>query len=348
VAFNDVAYVGVSSGEEVSALIIPNYQCCTFRGSEVALDVRTGRILWKTYAAPTGYSGNAIWGNTAAIDPPRGNVYVATGNNYSVPDAVRLCEQQGGTNCDAADNFVDSMLALDMRTGAVKWATGTIEFDEWTVACFGQTIPQPNCPSPDSPDADFGSGPNLFSAGGRTLVGAGTKAGTYWALDPTTGQIVWATQVGPGGIFGGIEFGSSVADGRVYVAIANSDHAPVTLTHPAPGSATTTSGGFWAALNGATGAILWQMADPAGPTFGALGTTTTANGVVYVGSTDAVGHVYGLDAATGQIKWAYATGGSVASGPAILNGTVYWGSGYIQFSAFGTTGNNRLFAFSVP
>ena len=47
-------------------------------------------------------------------------------------------------------------------------------------------------------------------------------------------------------------FISSVADGRVYVALANSANKPVTLTKPAPGSAIHTTGGFWAALDAAT------------------------------------------------------------------------------------------------
>ena len=43
-----VAYVGVASMEEALAAFIPGYPCCTFRGSVVALDTETGRILWKT------------------------------------------------------------------------------------------------------------------------------------------------------------------------------------------------------------------------------------------------------------------------------------------------------------
>jgi hypothetical protein len=41
---------------------------------------------------------------------------------------------------------------------------------------------------------------------------------------------------------------------------------------------------------------------------------------------------------------AVVTGGSVNAGPAIANGTVYWGSGYTHLG-FGF-GNNKLFAFS--
>jgi polyvinyl alcohol dehydrogenase (cytochrome) len=302
-------------------------------------------VLWKTYDMPVGYTGGAIWGSTPAIDPLLGDIYVATGNNYSVPASVQACQVAGGQNCVSPDDHFDSLMALDLRTGAIKWTTGTLQFDNWTVGCI--LASKPNCPSPSSPDADFGSGPNLFKAGRTQVVGAGTKAGTYWTLDAATGKVVWATQVGPGGIFGGIEWGSSVADGHVYVALANSAHIPVTLTRAAPGSATTISGGFWAALDAATGQVLWQSADPAGPTFGDIGQTATANGVVYAGSSDPAGHVFAMDARTGEIKWSFATGGSVASGASIVNGTVYWGSGYGQFVNSGTTGNNKVFAFSL-
>jgi len=350
VVFDGLVYTGISSVEEITAAFVTGYVCCTFRGSEVALDAQTGRVQWKTFDMPTGYTGGAIWGSTAAIDQRRGSLYVATGNNYSVPQAVEDCDKAGGTHCTAPDDHFDAMLSLDLRTGAIKWATGSIDFDNWTVGCV--LAAKPNCPAPNSPDADFGSGPNLFSAGGVATVGAGTKAGTYWALDPATGKVLWATQVGPGGIFGGIEWGSSVADGHVYVAEANSGRVPTTLPHPAPGSQTSTNGGYWAALDGATGAVLWESADPAGATFGAIGTTTTANGVVYAGSSDTSGTVFGMDARTGQIKWRFQTGGSIASGPSIVNDTVYWGSGYSQFEnqtppTISTSGNNKVFAFSL-
>jgi polyvinyl alcohol dehydrogenase (cytochrome) len=350
VVLNGVVYSGVSSEEEVTAAFVPNYQCCIFRGSVVALDVHNGRMLWKTYDMPDGYTGGAIWGSTPAIDPQRGEIYVGTGNNYSVPPSVQTCQDNGGTNCTSPNDHFDALMALDLRTGAVKWAMGTIAFDNWTVGCILSNLP--NCPAPSSPDADFGSGPNRFDAetpnGPVALVGAGTKGGTYWALDANTGKVVWATQVGPGGVFGGIEWGSSVADGHVYVAEANSANKPITLTNPSPGSATSTTGGAWLALDASTGKIIWETADPAGPTFGDIGQTATANGVVYAGSSDKAGHVFAMDAGTGAIKWSFATGGSIGSGASIVDGTVYWGSGYTQFKNSGTTGNDKVFAFSLP
>ena len=92
-----VLYVPVSSIEEAFGAR-SDYECCTFRGSVVALDAETGEQMWKTYTIadeprPTkknsvgtqqfGPSGAAVW-SAPTIDPARGAVYVATGNAYSL------------------------------------------------------------------------------------------------------------------------------------------------------------------------------------------------------------------------------------------------------------------------
>ena len=52
-----------------------------------------------------------------------------------------------------------------------------------------------------------------------------------------------------------------------------------------------------------------------------------------------------LDSATGATLWSYHANGSVVAGPAIVNGVVYWGTGYSNLGL--GTGNNQLFAFST-
>ena len=89
--FDGRVYVGVASQEEALAGFVPGYPCCSFRGSMLALDLETGQILWKTSLAPSGYSGNAVWGSSPAVDAKRGQLYIATGNNYSVPQTVLDC-----------------------------------------------------------------------------------------------------------------------------------------------------------------------------------------------------------------------------------------------------------------
>lgn len=347
--YNGRVYVGVASQEEAFAAFIPGYQL-SFRGSMLSLDLATGRIVWKTYTAPTGYTGNAIWGSSPAIDTKRNHVLIATGNNYSVPQPVLDCVSAAGSDsaaeaaCLPGDDYFDSILALDMATGAVKWATRAIPYDAWTVDCIPFVGDGDLCPTPAGPDYDFGQAPALFTlktTGGRSVdvVGAGQKSGQYWVLDAATGAVRWVTQAGPGGTAGGLQWGSAVDGRRVYTANANSNSVTWTL----PGGATTTNG-VWTGLDANTGQILWQTTPPHGGS--TSGPVTTANGIVFGCSLDPSGYMYALNGATGQVLWEFASGGSCLSGAAISNGTVYWGSGYSNFG-FGTP-NNKLYAFGLP
>lgn len=341
-------YVGVSSNEEVLTLQ-PLHACCSFRGSMLALDARTGRILWKTPTVPVGFSGGSIWGSTAAIDERRGLLYVATGNNYTVPPTVAACQRttRDPSSCLPADDHIDSLLAFELATGRIRWARRVTRGDTWIVPCAIENPGMGPCPDPAGVDEDFGSGPNLFTirpnGAVRDVVGAGQKNGMYTALDADTGAVVWQTGVGPGGLSGGIQWGSAVDATRLYVADANSYHEHYRLA-----SGEITHGGAWSALDPATGRILWQTADPNHALD--VGPMTVASGVVFAGSLDARGTMYALDAATGTILWHFASGGSVASGPAIANGTVYWGSGYAHQNVIGprmATGNRALYAFAI-
>ncbi len=347
--FDGRVYVGVASQEEALAAFAPDYEL-SFRGSMLALDLATGAIVWKTYMAPTGYTGNALWGSSPAIDTKRHQVLIATGNNYSVPQGVLDCVAAAGSDsaaqaaCLPADDYFDSVMALDLTTGAVKWATRAIPYDAWTVDCIPFFGDGHLCPDPAGPDYDFGQAPALFTIkanGGKSVdvVGAGQKSGQFWVLDAATGAARWVTQAGPGGTAGGLQWGSAVDGRRVYAANANSNFVPWTL----PGGAVTTAG-VWSGLDASTGQILWQTTPPHGG--GASGPVTTANGIVFGCSLDAQGYMYALNGATGAVLWEFPSGGSCLSGAAISNGTVYWGSGYSNFG-FGTP-NNKVYAFGLP
>jgi polyvinyl alcohol dehydrogenase (cytochrome) len=345
VVFDGVVYIGVSSIEETLALN-PAYPCCSFRGSIVALDARTGQMLWKTFDMPEngdqpgGYSGGAMW-QPPAIDPKRGTLFIGTGNNYTAPADVEACQNATPTaNCAAPDDFFDTALALDLKTGQIKWAKRLQGIDTFTGTCgFGPARPTPgtpNCPVPDSQDFDFGgAGPNLVG----NIVGFGQKSGIYWALDPDNGNIVWSTLVGPGSSLGGIEWGTATDGQRIYVAIANRFHLPYTLGP----SGQQITWGAWSALDVATGNILWQTADP---TVGTIdtGSVSVANGVMYAGSYS--GQMYAFDTTTGKILWNFPSGGSVIDGPSIVDGVLYWGSGYGNIPP--GIGNNKVYAFTLP
>jgi polyvinyl alcohol dehydrogenase (cytochrome) len=352
--YNGVIYQGVASSEEGVAAD-PSYPCCTFRGSIVAVSASTGAILWKTYMVPAnggvpgGYSGGAIWGTTPAVDPASNTLFVTTGNNYTVPQSVKDCEAAGGTAsaCLSPDDHIDAVLALDASTGAIKWATGVQGFDDWNVGCIVGPPPN-NCPDNPGPDFDFGSGPNLFTikttGGGKQLVvGAGLKSGQYWAHNADTGAVLWSAAPGPGSTLGGIQWGPATDGKRIYVAEANFFGIPYTL----PSGETITSGS-WAALDPATGKVLWQTADPSHNLFGGgqdLGPVSVANGVVYAPSMS--GQLRALDAANGKVLWSYQTPGAAIGGAAVVNGTVYWGDGYTHLGIPGWAGSNTFYAFSL-
>jgi polyvinyl alcohol dehydrogenase (cytochrome) len=351
-------YIGVSSQEEFSSLtpvLRPGatYTCCSFRGSVVAVDATTGAIKWKTYTISdslyyandagklSGFAGNAVWSSTPVVDRKRHQIYITTGNNYhySSPKEAEAGASEG--------NFVDSVMALDSDTGAIKWAQSLPEGGEdlWVLN--------------DTPgqDSDFGAGANLFTAtinGKPTdVVGAGQKSGMYWAFDANTGEILWKTQVGPGGHLGGIHWGTATDGTRIYTEVNYGGSKPFALGGTGPMAGTSVSTGTWAALDPGTGDILWQIANPvlSAPLSGAScnGPVAVVNGVLFAGSMDAQGTMFAIDATSGNVLWQYPSGGTVYGGPAISNGVVYWGSGYpssVRPLGFGTS-SMKLYAFAV-
>jgi len=377
VVANGKVIVGVSSNEESDATN-PYYACCSFRGKVIALDPSNGATLWQRYTVPSntllssdsnapcassgtgsgptgcGYSGGAVW-DTPAVDLAKGMVFIGTGNNYTTPDAATTCENNAQANktsdasCTDPSDFFDSALALNLNDGSVVWGHKVEGWDAWTVTCLFASPGVTWCPSPASPDYDFGgAGPNLITLNGQkgttqTVVGLGQKSGVYWAFDEMTGATIWNTLVGPGAALGGIEWGTAYDGKRIYVPVTNYYHVPFTLA-----DGETATAGSWAALDPATGAFDWQVSTPSGGL--AIGAASEANGVVYVGSTassnGSVPNMFALDAANGKILWSFPAVGTINAAPAIVNGVVYWGTGYSHIPGF-TPGNNTFYAFSL-
>jgi polyvinyl alcohol dehydrogenase (cytochrome) len=287
----------------------------------------------------------------------RNSVYISTGNNYSAPPAVSDCVDAAGSDAAAVfacedtlgvGNYVDALMSLDMTTGGINWVHKLQGFDAWTTACIG--LPTA-CPSPSGPDYDFGQGPMLIPTKAGDLVAAGQKAGIMWAVNADTGATVWKTSVGPGSSLGGLEWGSATDGKRIYFAVANLNFGPFAhypMVNPPKGTPAFSDAGSWGAIDAATGAIVWQTADPNGAID--LGPMSVANGVVYANSMGSLAPndnrptMFALDAANGKQLWSFTSGGSVNAGPAIVDGRVYWGSGYTNLGFGG--GNNKLFAFS--
>ncbi len=358
---NNIVYIGVSSNEEIAAAL-PNYQCCSFRGSMTAVNFTTGALLWKTYIVPQNYSGGAVWSSSPAIDETRQAVYITTGNNYHQPEAVEKCLEDPSVKdkekCVSPDDHIDSIIAIDYvkNPGKIIWATklwhGT---DAWNDACV--TNQSKSCPPNQGEDYDFAQGAMLFSAivnGTHTdLIGAGQKSGLFWTLDRDTGRMVWMTETGPGSRSGGLQWGSTTDGSRIYYANSNFFHEKYRLLNGELSEC-----GTWGALDAGSGAIMWQTEDPqcikpfqdaqgnytngfyARP-FGPM--SSTSGELVFAGSMDHKGTVYALHARTGAVLWSFQTGGSICSAPAIVDGLLLWGSGY----KYAASSGKKLIAFHV-
>jgi polyvinyl alcohol dehydrogenase (cytochrome) len=358
-------YTGVSaSGASAPAT-------ATFRGAIVALNAQTGRIQWRSYSLPDnggvpgGYAGATMFA-PPAVDLPDGLVFGTFGQPYTEPATVTACHALYGgftESCEEPGSYLKSIVAFDLKTGAPQWSYRVQGHDPWVRACGSQPIAVTWCAAEsDGEKWDLGgSGPNVMriQMGGhwRNVVGLGEKSGVYVLLDAKTGEFIWNTLIGPGGDQGGMEWGTAFDGDRIYASITNHHHIPYKLTENGVIGIPTFTGGSWAALDPTTGVILWQTPDrqtETVPGFVGVGVwdlapVSAANGVVYAASMAKAAtqnQMFALDAATGDILWQFMAGSSVNSGPAVVNGTVYWGSGYRRSGVEGS-GNNRLYAFSI-
>ena len=356
VAYEGRLYIPVSSTEEATGAQA-SYECCTFRGSLVALDAMTGDRAWQTFTIPEaatprgknkngvqrfGPSGAGVW-SAPTIDPATNSLYVATGDAYSMPAAPTS----------------DAVMALDLTTGAVKWFNQVTAGDAYTMACG--SADQTNCPEKAGPDHDFGQSAILVSLGnGKRALVAGQKSGVVHAFDPDDkGKKLWSTTVGKGGILGGIEWGSAADARNMYVPVSD-----VVFTDPSVfgrGGLNAEAGGGLYAIRLTDGKQVWSSHPSAcgvkpscSPALSAP--NAAMPGAIFSGSVD--GHFRAYAPSDGHVVWDFDTarefmtvngmraqGGSMdVGGPAIANGVVATTSGYGQW---GGMRGNVLLVFSV-
>ncbi len=354
--YDGTVYFGISSIEEVFGGQ-PTYECCTFRGSVVALNAATGAIQWKTYtiaepSKPTnksktgvqrhGPSGAAVW-SSPTIDVKRNAIYLATGDNYSDPPT----------------DTSDAVLALDRTSGKLLWSRQMTANDAFNLACFSPD--QTNCPDAHGPDLDFGQPPILVTlANGKDELVIGQKSGVAWAIDPDQqGKVLWQTRVGKGSSLGGSQWGSAADGHAMYVSI--SDIAFLPVEEPGKYQLDPSKGGGLHAIDLASGNKIWSAApascgerrncSPAQPA-----AVAAMPGIVFLGSLD--GHFRAYSSTTGGVLWDFDTerefdtvngakahGGSMdGGGAAISGGMVYVNAGYDQW---GEMPGNVLLAFSA-
>jgi len=153
-------------------------------------------------------------------------------------------------------------------------------------------------------------------AGGLVVVGS--TDGSLYGLNRADGTQQWKFDTkGP------VMSSPAIANGLVYVASVDGNIYAVDSATGAQRWVFATRGERRFTAPGIHGAIprTERMPDPF-DVF--LSSPTVANGTVYIGSGDQ--HVYALDAATGTLKWSFATGDVVHAAPALANNTVYIGS----------------------
>lgn len=346
--YQNRVYVGIASFEEAQGNNAA-YDCCTFRGSIVALNAANGSLAWKTYTIDAepgpvgknrggstrfGPSGAGVWASPT-IDPKRRLLYAATGNMYTEPQ----------------QKTSDAVIAFDLDSGRIVWTMQATPNDVFVVGC---NQPNPaNCPTVEGlgPDFDFGNAPMLVRlANGRELIVIGQKSGVGFALDPDKrGEIVWQYRAGKGSALGGMEFGSAADETNAYFPVADPSQPTAGELH---------------AVRLTTGERVW-MAPPRpllcgargrGCTPAILAAITVIPGAVFAGAMD--GGVRAYATTDGSVLWEFdtnrefptvngvkASGASInGPGPIVAGGMLFVNSGY---GALGGRPGNVLLAFAA-
>ena len=149
-----------------------------YRGQIIAVDAKTGHEAWRFFVIPAPgepgfdtwpknnnawkHGGGAVW-LVGASDPELGLVYYATGN--AVP-------QYGGEHRPGDNLYTDCLVALDAKTGQLRWHYQVVHHDIW--------------------EADVAEAPLLFEAqvSGQThkAIAAMRTDGYLFMLDRVTGK----------------------------------------------------------------------------------------------------------------------------------------------------------------
>jgi len=335
-------YVPLSGRDESIAAINPSYECCTFRGSVVALDSSSGKRIWQAYTIrdepkvtgqnakgtkTSGPSGAVPW-SSPTLDTKARVLYIGTGVNYSNPPT----------------DTSDAILAFDMDTGRLLWSRQLTAADSYNFACGAED--NTNCPKLPFVDYDFGHSPVLRN---RVLF-AGDKGGTVYALDADQrGKLLWKQKIASGGVNGGFMWGAASDDQVAYIGI--SDFTP----------GKPEIGGGLVAFQLKTGEKLWMTPAPKPACIGTPGCSaaqpapvTAIPGVAFLGSSD--GHLRAYETAKGGIIWDFDTardfqtvnGANAHGGSIISTGAVVAGGMLYVTSGYGGNGmpGNVLLAFS--
>ena len=307
-------------------------------------DAAENKDAWK-------YGGGSMW-NTPALDPALGLLYFGTGNPS--PQAT-------GVGRPGDNLWSVALVALDVKTGALRWGFQQVPHDLW-----GYDVA--------SPAALFD-----VTIGGKSIpaVGEASKIGWYFVNDRRDGKLLFKSQpfvpqahlfeaptpqgvTASPGVGGGASWSPAAVDARKGIAYVAAMHLPTTFKTaelPAadgkPAVPYTTAEpadvprfGTLTALDLAHGgSILWQAKTPR-PLVG--GTLATAGGLVFTGEGN--GDFDAFDAATGAKLWRFACGAGVNAPPITyaVEGRQYVAVAAGGSAIWGYPQGDALMVFALP
>jgi alcohol dehydrogenase (cytochrome c) len=312
-------------------------------GVLLALDARTGKLAWKvnTILPASNSSATSKYGTGGAWETPLigndGSVTFGIGNPYQTA-ASAIARP-------SAQLYTDSEMNLDAATGKLRW--------------YYQAVPN------DFMDHDMQTSPIAATINGvPAIIGSG-KMGVVYAMNASTGKLIWKTPVGehsisdeysleamehkltltapytilPGGL-GGLLSNPAMAGNNVYVATVDLPFTIAKMSYPlgAPDGHGT---GEIEALNLTTGKVEWDTKVPAMP----LGAATVSNDLVF--TTLYTGVLIALNRDTGAIVYQHKLPTSANAPIAIAGNAILVPAG--GPSLYGTKGGSpQLVAYTVP
>jgi alcohol dehydrogenase (cytochrome c) len=314
-------------------------------GPLFALSAATGKVVWKfntVIGKAEGVKALGV-GSGGAWETPLvgsdGSVTFGIGNPYqSLGSAISHPSRQ---------LYTDSAVNLDAATGALRW--------------YYQAVPN------DFLDHDLQSSPVATTIAGAPAIIAGGKVGYVYALNGSSGALLWKTPVGvhdgndadsllalthqfsptlpltvePGPL-GGILSNLAVADGDVYAATIDLGvkytQLKAVLGNKAVGSPT----GELESIDATTGKVVWDTKLSTMP----LGAMTVSNDLVF--TTLYSGELIALNRATGAIVFRLKLPNSTNAPITVFGNTVLVPAGGPTLSKKGGTSHPQLVAYTVP
>jgi glucose dehydrogenase len=287
-------------------------------GELYALDAATGKVQWSfdtvkgdLWGHPEINSGGGAW-YPPSIDPVRGLIYWGVANPAPFPGTK---EFPNGASRPGPNLYTDSTVALDVKTGKLRW--------------FHQVHAH-----------------DLFD---RDLVIGTGKGAVVVGLDAASGKERWSRPVGAHknddltelsgpttiapGTFGGVITPPATADGMVYVATNNAptEEKPNETSYFAAEMGQ--GDGEVVAIDAATGAVQWDTKVPGDP----LGGVAVVNDLVFSAMLD--GQIVAIDRASGKIVWK-------TKAPGGINGWMS-AAGDLLIVPVGSAQPSRIVAFRV-